>query len=39
MISEMTSVLGMEKRNVRKRLEWWQNSGIVTLTTKSVRPL
>lgn len=35
MISEMTSVLGMEKRNVRKRLEWWQNSGIVTLTTKS----
>uniref|UniRef100_A0A914R5T3 Cullin family profile domain-containing protein n=1 Tax=Parascaris equorum TaxID=6256 RepID=A0A914R5T3_PAREQ len=38
-ISEMTSALGMEKRNVRKRLEWWQNGGMVKLITKSVRSL
>uniref|UniRef100_A0A183TWI9 Anaphase-promoting complex subunit 2 n=1 Tax=Toxocara canis TaxID=6265 RepID=A0A183TWI9_TOXCA len=34
-LNEMASVLEMDKRNVKKRLEWWQNSGIVAIATKS----
>ncbi|VDO53201.1 unnamed protein product [Onchocerca flexuosa] len=28
-VDEMASELKMDKRNVKKRLEWWQNSGVV----------
>ncbi|EJW81558.1 hypothetical protein WUBG_07532 [Wuchereria bancrofti] len=28
-VDEMAAELKMDKRNVKKRLEWWQNSGVV----------
>lgn len=32
-VDEVSSELKMDKRNVKKRLEWWQNSGVVYVSS------
>uniref|UniRef100_A0A0R3RFV7 Anaphase-promoting complex subunit 2 n=1 Tax=Elaeophora elaphi TaxID=1147741 RepID=A0A0R3RFV7_9BILA len=32
-VDEVAAELKMDKRNVKKRLEWWQNSGVVYAST------
>ncbi|VDN55036.1 unnamed protein product [Dracunculus medinensis] len=33
-LDELSVTLGMEKRSTKKRLEWWQNSGIIVYSAK-----
>uniref|UniRef100_A0A158R4U9 Anaphase-promoting complex subunit 2 n=1 Tax=Syphacia muris TaxID=451379 RepID=A0A158R4U9_9BILA len=34
-LDEVANYIGMDKRNVKKRLEWWQSSGIITFSAKN----
>ncbi|VBB27513.1 unnamed protein product [Acanthocheilonema viteae] len=35
-VDEVAAELKMDKRNVKKRLEWWQNSGVVYASTGEI---